>query len=83
MADKHFVILTRPNCGWCEKAKNVIKSHGDTYKEFDILEYSHLRDFMIANDQTTVPQIYRTGGWIGGFTELQHYYKDPYDDIDY
>lgn len=67
----HYILLTKPTCGWCDKAKNLIKSTGGSYVEFNILEYSQMRDFLIANGISTVPQVYQDGEWIGGFEDLE------------
>lgn len=72
----HFVILSRPDCGWCNKAKNFITSRGDTYQEFDIYENAQLREFLKANGVATVPQIFEDGEWIGGFEDLQAWVMD-------
>lgn len=65
-----FVILTTPECVWCEKAKNLIASHGYKYVEFDVSSHMALREFMNANLLMTVPQVYILGEWIGGYNQL-------------
>jgi len=65
-----FVILTTPECVWCEKAKNLISSHGYKYVEFDVTTHKPLREFMSANLLMTVPQVYMLGEYVGGYNQL-------------
>jgi glutaredoxin 3 len=74
----HYILLTKPTCGWCDKAKNLITAKGASYVEFNILEYSHLRDFLIANGVSSVPQVFQDGVWIGGFDDLNAWMDDDH-----
>ena len=67
----HYIVLSRPECPWCERAKALILSTGGTYVEFNVREFTQLRDFLVANGVATVPQIFQDGEWIGGFEDLQ------------
>lgn len=68
---KHYVILTKPNCPWCEKAKQLLTANAMTYTEFDVTEHADYREFLYALDTKTVPQIFTKGYWIGGYTDLE------------
>lgn len=74
-----FVILTASDCKWCEKAKDLIASHGYKYIEFDVSHSPSLREFMSANLLATVPQVYIVGEWIGGYNKLSEYLRKPND----
>lgn len=67
---EHYVILTKPNCPWCERAKSLIQKAGDTYEEFDVPSNEVLRQFMYANGVRTVPQIFLDGEWIGTYEDF-------------
>jgi glutaredoxin len=78
-----YVMLTKKDCDWCDKAKALIaeKDPETPVMEFVIEQPSQLRDYMIAMGMTTVPQIW----WveedyaplvIGGYNELVQTYED-------
>jgi glutaredoxin len=75
-----FVVLTAPECKWCEKAKDLIKANGYKFVEFDVSAYPTLREFMSANLLTTVPQVYIVGEWIGGYNKLFEFFQRKHDD---
>lgn len=74
-----FVILTAPDCSWCDKAKSLIKANGHSYVEFDITTNPALREFMTANLLTTVPQVFMAGERVGGYNKLFEHYKRKHD----
>lgn len=67
----HYVILTKPNCPWCAKAKHLLTANGLGFSEFDVTEHTDYRDFLYALDTKTVPQIFTKGHWIGGYNDLE------------
>lgn len=69
-----FVVLSAPDCKWCDKAKDLIKSYGHKYTDFDVTANPLLREFMTANLLTTVPQVYIVGEWIGGYNKLREFF---------
>lgn len=75
MAD--FVILTKPDCKYCNEAKKLLTEKGQTFDEFSVENPSQLRDFMLAMGLKTVPQIWTTHvddhhgpHFIGDYTDL-------------
>lgn len=71
MAEHQYVILSKPNCQWCEKAKQLLTANNLPYTEFDLTKHTVFRDFLIAGDKPTVPQIFYRGYWIGGYSDLE------------
>ena len=76
-----FEIYGKPNCSWCEKAKALITSKGDTYKYLELgVDYNLEELYDIFGDVKTVPQIahdfggYTGWGIIGPYTELEEFY---------
>lgn len=65
-----YVIITKPDCPWCEKAKNFLRSREDIFSEFSLANHPILIDFLRANKLTTVPQIFHNGDLIGGYEDL-------------
>lgn len=66
-----FVILTKPDCKWCDQAKILLEKLGHEYTALDITEHPSLLQFMEASKLTTVPQVFCDGVIIGGFDKLQ------------
>lgn len=66
-----WVVLSRPNCSWCDRAKELLRSYQVSFTEFDINQATQLKDFVLANGLTTVPQVYVDGTHVGGFENLE------------
>lgn len=69
-----FVIYTRNDCPFCDKAKNLIKENGETYLEVSIYEEIGALQYLKDQGFKTVPQIWLDKKHIGGYTELLQYY---------
>ena len=59
-------------CGYCRRAKSLLKARGIEYQEFIIGEEisSEALSSKIGKPALTVPQIFLDGEYIGGYTEL-------------
>lgn len=68
---KHYVIITKAECPWCEKAKQLLTANKLTYTEFDIADWTAFKHFLYELDAKTVPQIFTKGHWIGGYSDLE------------
>lgn len=66
------VVLGKPNCMYCEKAKQLLNEKGIPHTYQNVLEQPELIEFIKTTlHRTTVPQIRYSGQWIGGYTELE------------
>lgn len=66
------VIYTKPTCGYCVRAKQLLTQLGAGFDEIDISVYPERRAEMIERSQRhTVPQIWIDDQHIGGCDELQ------------
>lgn len=65
-------IYTKFLCGFCARAKNLLKRKGVSFEEFDITMDAAKRAEMLerANGGYTVPQIFIDGAHIGGSDDL-------------
>jgi glutaredoxin 3 len=65
-------IYTRPGCGYCAAAKELLHKKGVVFEEFDIWAEPARRAEMLerSNGGTTVPQIFIGGQHVGGCDEL-------------
>jgi len=75
-----FYILTKDNCSWCEKAKELITDLGETYKELNIKDSPIVVLLVKKAGLTTVPQIWvdTPDGkeYVGGGLELIEWIKE-------
>ena len=75
-----WTVITRPNCLWCDKAKDLITSQGGQITQFDVTkqESSWLLTLLLGyTNLTTLPQIFDPQGrYVGGYKELEEYYGD-------
>ena len=73
-------VVTKDNCSWCVKAKELLKSHGFIFHEVKV-PYSLSRDefYELAekhNTTKTVPKIFDGKILIGGYEELVDWVED-------
>ncbi len=68
----NIIIYTKPACPYCLAAKQLLKSKGQTWTEFNVEADPAVREEMIAKSggRLTVPQIFINGRHIGGFDDL-------------
>lgn len=71
-------IYTTMMCGFCARAKNLLKKKGVEFEEIDVTFSSSLREQMSdrADGRYTVPQIFINGEGIGGCDELYALERD-------
>lgn len=64
-------IYTRALCGYCSAARELLKSKGVEYEEFDTTLNSALRkEMVVRSGRRTVPQIFIDDKHIGGYDDL-------------
>lgn len=81
-------IWTKPNCPYCVKAKALLNKHNVNFEEYiigsdltpgDLNQGQHLRTredlLSFVPNAKTVPQIWLNGNYVGGYTELEAFYK--------
>lgn len=80
-----FTVYSKPNCTFCNQAKQLLASKSLAYKEVEIdvgqqqllgktyVPASELKEKVPT--ARTVPQIFDGETHIGGFTELKEYLK--------
>lgn len=72
MSSPKVEIYTKLYCGYCHRAKRLLKSKGVEFTEYDITLGGPKRAEMIERkpDARTVPQIFIDGESIGGSDDL-------------
>ena len=65
-------IFTSPYCGFCYRAKSLLRDKRVDFTELDIIFEPNRRSEMVSrsNGQSTVPQIFINSIHIGGCDEL-------------
>ncbi|CAD5213599.1 unnamed protein product [Bursaphelenchus okinawaensis] len=78
--DYPVVMYTRPSCGYCKLAKEILLEENVLYREKDLNLHKtmhpedgmkYINGLIYHTRVTTVPQIFICGEFIGGFTELK------------
>lgn len=74
------VLYTKPGCGWCQKAKQLLQSKGVQFSEITVDGNTVTKESMNADlgrtDLNTVPQVVLNGTFIpGGYTGLAKHYE--------
>lgn len=68
-------ILTREGCGFCAKAKELLKDLGYDYTEVKLDHSNRSRVVGAITGRGTVPQVFINAKHIGGLEELQEWAK--------
>lgn len=64
-------VYTTNYCGYCVRAKALLKRLNIAFEEIDVSDDPDKRDWLVKESgQRTVPQIFIDGRPVGGFTEL-------------
>lgn len=64
-------IYTRPGCGYCSAARNLLKTRSLTFAEYDVYALPEKKTELSARiNYSTYPQIFIDGKPIGGFDDL-------------
>jgi glutaredoxin 3 len=65
-------IYTTTYCGFCDRAKELLKKKGATYEEIDVTgdDEARARLVDITGGLRTVPQIWIGETHVGGYTDL-------------
>ncbi|GMS89533.1 hypothetical protein PENTCL1PPCAC_11708, partial [Pristionchus entomophagus] len=75
------MIYSKNSCGFCTKAKELLKEAKVDYKECDLDELKrrkpdeylpYVNGLVYTSRMTAVPQIFICGKFIGGYTELKN-----------
>lgn len=71
-AQAQVEIYTTPICGYCARAKALLRGKGVSYAEIDVMMDPERKAEMIrrAGGARTVPQIFIGGAHVGGSDEL-------------
>jgi|TARA_B110000503_G_scaffold122713_1_gene187587 glutaredoxin len=70
------IVWSKNQCPYCDQAKALLKMKGIAYEERNIQkDFSKEQLLEAVPTARTVPQIFIDDKLIGGFTQLQEYFK--------
>lgn len=72
-----FTVIGRPDCIWCERAKQLLDEKKKEYRYVDLHENIWVAAIMMKGGYKKVPLIIYQTEVIGGYTELEAYFKEP------
>ena len=69
---KPVKIYTTTYCGFCVRAKDLLKRKGVDFQELDVTDDDAMRKKLVemSGGQRTVPQIFIGDTHVGGYTDL-------------
>ena len=66
------VVYTKPMCGYCISAKNLLKSKGIEYEEKYLDNQELIQQFLTEHpNKRSMPQIWLDDEYVGGFQQLK------------
>jgi len=73
-----IIVYSKNNCGYCNKAKLLLKNLGLTYEEKKMEDFESVEKLLedIGKKVRTMPQIKIDGKLIGGYNQLVEYFAD-------
>lgn len=72
MNNTHVTIYTATYCGYCRRAKELLKAKGIPFEEVDVTDDDAKRLWLVEmTGRKTVPQIFIHDKPIGGFDDLK------------
>lgn len=69
-----ITIYSKPNCGYCDAAKNWLSANSFEFEAVDITADNDAYAFVVGAGHKSVPQIYNNGEILveGGFQGLKN-----------
>ncbi len=72
-----FLIFTKYQCSYCDRAKTLIEQKGFEYESINIEEDNNIEILLEKNKYArTMPQIFINDKLIGGYTDLVKYFEE-------
>lgn len=68
-------LFSKPGCPHCARAKALLKEHGIDYEEAVVGDTVTTRAVRAASGESTVPQVYIDGQYIGGNDDLERHFE--------
>lgn len=70
-----YHLITKDDCKWCDKAKELIKEHKEDFVAYDYKEHPMIVKLMFEANLKTVPQVWYNGTYIGTYEDLVKWFE--------
>jgi len=82
-ASSMIKLFSKPNCPFCESAKQYLNNLEIEYDTIDITKNPMAHSFIVREGHRTVPQFYQEDKLLfeGGYQELVKYSKDQINEM--
>lgn len=71
-ASKHVIVYTAEWCGYCDRAKALLRQRNIAYEEINVDDQPNFRSRLLElTGRMTLPQVIIGGEPIGGYDELR------------
>ena len=68
------IVWSKPMCGYCVKAKSLLKNRGIEYEEKNIAEGHDIQEMLkLVPYARTMPQIFIDDKHVGGYDQLEKF----------
>lgn len=71
-----WYLITKPDCEWCDKAKEFITERGEGFVAFSYDDHPMILKLMMFAGLKSVPQIWCGTEYVGGYTDLVKWTED-------
>ena len=74
-----YKIYSKPNCGWCLQAKDLLEQNKLEFEYKQLGTHYNLDELMtLAPNAKSLPQVFKDGVLVGGYSDLVEYLKQEY-----
>ena len=78
--DTRSIVYTKGNCPYCAMAMEELKLRGIAYDKIDLADIGKTAAEVTGRKVKTVPQIYISGKYIGGYDDLMKHFETTFED---
>jgi len=75
--DVRSIVYSKDNCPYCSMAMEELKLRGIPFDKIDLKEIGKTAKEVTGRDVKTVPQVYISGEYVGGYEELMDFLNKP------
>lgn len=75
--DDRTIVYGKDDCPYCAKAKEELELRGISFDYINLMELGKTAAEVTGRKVKTVPQIYVTGNYVGGYDELMAFLNQP------
>ena len=71
-----YHLITKEDCIWCDRAKELFKEKGEDFVVYDYKEHPMIMKLMFEARLKSVPQIWYNGTYIGTYENLVKWFEE-------